>query len=90
MESIGVYDVFALRDIAKGEELSHDYTANAIDQSAGQGLWILECRCGSKGCRGEVTRDFSRMPEHFQSKYDPYLPPSIKTKYRDRSGHLKK
>ncbi len=90
MESIAVYDVLALRDIAKGEELSHDYTANAIDQFAGQGFWTLECRCGSKDCRGKVTGDFFEMPEDWQARYYPYLPPSIKRKYSGRFRHLKK
>lgn len=90
MTSIAVYDVHALRDIAEGEELTHDYTANAIDQFAGQGFWILECHCGSRNCRGIVTGDFFEMPRNWQARYYPHLPPSIKRKYKDRFLHLRK
>ena len=90
MKSIAVYDVYALRDIAEGEELTHDYTANAVDQFAGQGFWVLECQCGSEDCRGKVTGDFFEMPDEWQAKYYPCLPPSIKRKYRHRFRHLKK
>lgn len=90
MKSIPVYDVYALKDIAEGEELTHDYTANAVDQFAGQGFWTLDCQCGSENCRGKVTGDFFEMPEDWQARYYPYLPPSVKRKYRDRFRHLKR
>jgi len=88
MKSIAVYDVYALRDIAGGEELTHDYTATAVDQFDGQVTWALECHCGCENCRGKVTGDFFRLPEEWQATYYPYLPPSIKRKYRDRLRHL--
>jgi uncharacterized protein len=84
MQSIAVYDVCALRDIPEGEELTHDYTANAVDQFAGRGTWVLDCRCGSEICRGTVIGDFFQMPEEWRARYYRYLPPSIKRKYRDR------
>lgn len=90
MKPIAVYDVCALRDIAEGEELTHDYTANSVDQFAGQGFWGLECQCGSKNCRGKVTGGFFEMSEEWQAKYYPCLPPSIKRKYKDRFQQLKK
>ena len=89
MRSMAVYDVYALRDIAKGGELTLDYTASAVDQFAGQVSWVLECRCGSENCRGKVTGDFFEMPEEWQAKYYPYLPSSIKRKYKDRFQRLK-
>ena len=58
MKSIADYEVYAFRDIAEGDELTHDTTANAVDQFAGRGFWVLECRCGSENCRGKVTGDF--------------------------------
>jgi hypothetical protein len=88
MRSIPVYDVFALRDILKGEELTHDYTATSVDQFAGHGLWVLECRCGSENCRGKVVGDFFTLPEELQQKYYPHLPPSVKRKYRNRFQRL--
>lgn len=89
MKSIPVYDVYALRDIAAGEELTHDYTANAVDQFAGQGFWVLDCKCGSENCRGTVTGDFFEMPEDWQARYYRYLPPSVKRRYGGRFRHLR-
>lgn len=90
MQSIAVYDVYALRDIAAGEELTHDYTACAVDQFAGQGFWVMECQCGSEHCRGKVTGDFFEMPEEWQAMYYFHLPPSIRKKYAARFRHLQK
>lgn len=84
MASIGVYDVFAVRDIAEGEDLTHDYTANAVDQFAGQGTWVMDCRCGSENCRKQVTGDFFEMPREWQVQFYPHLPPSVKRKYTKR------
>jgi SET domain-containing protein len=88
MRSIAIKDVYALRDIEKDEELTHDYTATSVDQFAGKGFWVLNCRCGSENCRGHVTGDFFEMPYEWQMKYYPYLAPSIKRKYRDRLRNL--
>jgi len=89
MKSITVKDVYTLRDIEKGEELTHDYTATAVDQFNGNGFWVLHCQCGSKYCRSEVTGDFLEMPETWQRKYYPFLAPSIKRKYRDKFRRLR-
>ena len=88
MQSIAVYDVFALHNILAGEELTHDYAATSVDQFAGKGFWVLECRCGSKNCRGKVTGDFFGLSEELQRKYYPHLPPSTKKKYNDRFREL--
>jgi hypothetical protein len=88
MKSIPVKDLFALRDIRAGEELTHDYTATAVDQFAGKAHWVLICRCGSGDCRRQVTGDFLEMPAEWQAKYYPNLPPSIKRRYRERFVNL--
>ena len=45
----------ALRRIAAGEELTHDWATTDDDD------YILQCRCGSPACRGAVTgRDWQR------------------------------
>jgi hypothetical protein len=41
--------LYALRDIAAGEEIGWDYST-----SIGEPGWTLECRCGSPLCRGVV------------------------------------
>ncbi len=42
--------LFALRDIAAGEEITWDYSTSIAEAG-----WRLECRCGSKNCRGIVV-----------------------------------
>ncbi len=48
--------LYALRDIAPGEELSWDYSTS-IDWPG----WRLDCRCGSERCRG-VVRTYGELP----------------------------
>lgn len=52
----------AMRDIAPGEELTHDWaTTDDLD-------YVMQCRCGSSCCRGTVTgKDW--MKEELQRKY---------------------
>lgn len=88
MKTIVVKDVYALRDIEEGEELTSDYTATSVDQFAGSGSWAIECNCGSENCRGRVTGDFFGLPLDLQRKYYPNLPPSIRKKYRARFQSL--
>ena len=52
----------AMRDIAAGEELTHDWaTADDLD-------YVLECKCGSPSCRGTITGKDWMKPE-LQEKY---------------------
>jgi len=88
MRSIAVKDVYALRDIEEGEELTHDYAATSVDQFAGKDFWVLECQCGSKRCRGRVTGDFFTLPAELQRSYYPHLVPSVKRRYRTRFRQL--
>ena len=76
-------DVFTLRNIVKGEELTHDYTATSIDQF-GNGFWKFKCNCKSKDCRKIIHGDFLKMPKNWQIKFYKYLPSYIKQKYKDR------
>src|SRR3989344_7550822 len=83
MNSMTKRDIYALRDIDKGEELTHDYTATSIDQFAGEGFWKFKCNCGSKYCRKVIHGDFFKMPKKWQQKYYSHLPQSIKRKYKN-------
>lgn len=49
--------LFAVRDIAQGEEICFDYSATMMEDNA----WTLDCRCGTPQCRGRVE-DFDRLP----------------------------
>lgn len=55
----GVSELFALRDIEEGEELTYDYATTVgvkRDPSwlLGNNDWVMECRCESEKCRGEI------------------------------------
>jgi hypothetical protein len=52
----------ALRDIAAGEELTHDWATTDDDGSR------MKCRCGAATCRGTVTGQDWRRPD-LQEKY---------------------
>ena len=59
--------VFALRDIAKDEELTFDY-AMTDDEPHDD----MACHCGARSCRGMITgRDWERVD--LQRKYDGYF-----------------
>ncbi len=45
----GAPTLFALRDIAVGEEICWDYSTSISEAG-----WSLQCRCGTKHCRGAV------------------------------------
>lgn len=56
----------ALRDIAAGEELTHDWATTDDD------TYRLECRCGAPSCRKILTGQDWRKPE-LQKKYGEHL-----------------
>ena len=56
----------ALRDIAAGEELTHDWATTDDD------TYEMECRCGSENCRRRITGQDWRRPE-LQRKYRGYI-----------------
>jgi SET domain-containing protein len=53
----------AIRDIARGEELTFDYSTT-MDEDG----WEMNCLCGDPGCRG-VVRDFKHLPPAVQGRY---------------------
>ncbi len=63
----------AMRDIAVGEELCHDY---AMERSDG---YALDCHCGSSLCRGKVSGDDWKLPE-LQQRYGDYFSIYIRNK----------
>jgi len=90
MKTIAIKDVYTLRDIKKGEELTNDYTATSVDQFAGKGFWEEKCKCGSKNCRKILHGDLFKLPEDLQKEYYQNLPPSIKRKYKKQFAKLGK
>jgi hypothetical protein len=61
----GLVALVAIRNIATGEEILWDYSTS-VDGSTD--LWEMDCRCGSKGCRGRVGA-FQRLPDAIRTKY---------------------
>jgi hypothetical protein len=56
----------AMRDIAAGEELTHDWAMTDDDD------YRIECRCGSQSCRQTLTgKDWQR--KDLQEKYKDYI-----------------
>jgi len=56
----------ALRDIAGGEELTHDWAMTDDDHDE------TPCRCGAPGCRGTVSGQDWRRPE-LQRRYGTHM-----------------
>lgn len=69
---------YALRDIRAGEELTFDY-ATAEEDAA----WKVECLCGVKTCRGDITGFFA-LSLADQEKLYPFCLPYLKRKYTNR------
>ena len=88
-KTIAIKDTIAFRDIKKGEELTHDYTAGAFDQIETNNPWKMKCNCGNKNCRKIITGNFFKLPLKLQRKYYSYLPSSIKRKYKEKFQKLK-
>jgi len=60
----------ALRDIAAGEELCHDYALARTKP------YRLDCECGTPACRGTITESDWRLPE-VQDRYRGYFMPHV-------------
>ncbi len=66
----------AIRDIAAGEELFHDYAMERSDD------YTLECHCGSKLCRGKVTGNDWKLPD-LQQRYGDYFSIYLRRKFQE-------
>ncbi|MDO9371378.1 MAG: SET domain-containing protein-lysine N-methyltransferase [Gammaproteobacteria bacterium] len=66
----------ALRDIAKGEEITWDYST-AIDEEDFDGF---PCQCGASACRG-VVASYRRLGESDRERLAPWLLPYLRLRY---------
>ena len=95
MKSILVSEIYALKDIKKGDELTHDYAYTSVDQFDQKNkkkevfYWSMDCKCGAENCRKKVNGDFFQLPKKTQKKFYKYLPVSIRKKYKKRFEGLK-
>lgn len=65
----GVHYVFALREIASGDEVAIDY---AINRGSVDHL-VVPCNCGREYCRGDVQLGYFDLPLTLQVAYLPLL-----------------
>jgi len=56
-------EMFALRDIKKGEEITYDYSSVIAPTE-----WKMKCKCGSKNCR-KVLGDIKSLPKEQLNYY---------------------
>ena len=66
----------AMRDIAAGEELTHDWATTDDDD------YTLQCNCGSANCRGTLTGKDWQRPD-LQERYDGYFSAYLAEKIRN-------
>lgn len=56
-------DMFALRDIKKGEEITYDYSLTIAPT-----IWSMKCKCGTENCRQNV-KDILSVPKKKLEEY---------------------
>ncbi len=74
---------FAIENIKKGEELTHDYALLWTNDLAP--FEINPCLCGSNNCRGKMTGDDWKNPElqkRYEDQFLPYLQKKISKGHR--------
>lgn len=57
-------EMFALRDIKKGEEITYDYSLTIAPTE-----WEMKCKCGSPKCRG-ILGDITSIPKKQLERYE--------------------
>ena len=67
----------AMRDIAAGEELTHDWAMTDNDNSS------TDCRCGAQNCRGTISGQDWQRPE-LQARYAGYFSEYLAEKIRQQ------
>lgn len=65
------FDIVAIRDIQKGEELTLDYDMTENSD------WTMKCSCGSKNCR-KIIKGYRHLPEELKKKYKNYISEYLK------------
>ena len=74
----GQIALVAMRDIAKGEEITTDY-AMVLHKVAQGPAYRLACLCGANTCRGVITENDWKIVA-LQEKYDGYFQPYLAAK----------
>ncbi|MBN1409706.1 MAG: SET domain-containing protein-lysine N-methyltransferase [Spirochaetales bacterium] len=79
----GIRHVYAMKEIASGEEITFDYSINGDNDGT------FECHCGSEICRGTYQGNFFKLPIELQKKYLPYLDTWFSKKYEQEIKEIK-
>lgn len=63
-------ELFAIKDIKRGEEISYDYSTTewTYEKFGKYKEWSMECNCKSKECRGTLGQ-FSTLSPKLKKKY---------------------
>jgi hypothetical protein len=77
--SVGLY---ALKKLRIGDEVTIDYSTVEANP-----YWSMNCRCGSKNCRG-VVRSIVYLPTKNFKRYYPFIPTKLKQYYLKRKGKI--
>lgn len=78
----GVRNIYAMRDIKKGDEITYDYSVN------GDNNGTFKCNCGSKNCRKVYQGNFFKLPTEIQLNYLPYLDDWFIEKHKKEINNL--
>lgn len=65
------FDIIAMRDIKKGEELTLDYDLTENSD------WTMKCSCGNKNCR-KLIKGYRYLPEEIKNKYKDWISDYLK------------
>jgi len=63
-----LFNLVAMRDIEKGEELTWDYEMSEENVTG----WSMKCKCGEKNCRKKISK-YSNMPRATRKRYKGYI-----------------
>lgn len=77
-----VRNVYTIRDIKAGEEITYDYAVNGDNEGT------FECHCGSPICRKVYVGNFFKLPIERQKYYLPYLDVWFAEKYKEQLTKL--
>ena len=80
---ISVRNVYAMREIFQGDEITCDYSVNGDNEGT------FECHCGSKNCRKVYQGNFFKLPLDIQIHYLPYLDTWFVEKYKKQIDELR-
>lgn len=72
---VGTKTLIALKDIKENEEILFDYSMTDVDE-----FWKMECKCGTKNCRGTILPIYKISPEAFKAHF-PHIPKYFQHSY---------